>query len=63
VKVAAAKVKETVLLDLIMPNGVAMRFCTGTQMAGYGKAYEAIAAMVGEVMVEAEIKALLQAAV
>jgi hypothetical protein len=64
VKALAAKVKELVLLDLMMPNGVAMRFCSGTQMAGFGTAYEKIAeragtAMVGEVMVEAEVKALL----
>jgi hypothetical protein len=64
VKVAAEKLKEQVLLDLVMPNGIAMRFCTGTQMAGFGTAYQAIAAkagdaMVGEVLVESEIKALL----
>jgi hypothetical protein len=64
----AAKVKETLLLDLVMPNGLAMRFCSGTQMAGFGAAYAKIAervgdAMVGEVMVESEVKALLQAAV
>jgi hypothetical protein len=60
------KVREVALLDLIMPNGIAMRFNTGTQMGAYGKAYEAIAtkvgdAMVGEVMVEAEVKAFLRA--
>jgi hypothetical protein len=64
VKVAAGKLKEQVLLDLVMPNGTAMRYCTGTQMAGFGRAYQAIAeragdAMVGEVMVESEIRALL----
>jgi hypothetical protein len=57
-------VKETLLLDLVMPNGTTMRYCTGTQMAGFGMAYAKIAekagdAMVGEVMVEAEVKALL----
>jgi hypothetical protein len=66
VKQIAARVKVTLVLDLIMPNGIAMRYCAGTQMATYGKAYEAIAAkvgtaMVGEVMVEAEVKALLAA--
>ena len=64
VTAVAARVKELVLLDLMMPNGVAMRFCSGTQMAGFGTAYEKIAeragtAMVGEVLVEAEVKALL----
>jgi hypothetical protein len=64
-KVAAAKLKEQVLLDLTMPNGVAMRFCTGTQMGSFGAAYQAIAtkageSLVGEVLLEAEVKALLQ---
>ena len=63
-KAIAAKARQTILLDLTMPNGVAMRFCSGTQMAGFGTAYEKIAeragtAMVGEVMVEAEVNALL----
>jgi hypothetical protein len=66
VKVAAARVRETILLDLTMPNGISMRYCTGTQMAGFGTAYAKIAervgdAMVGEVMVESEVKALLDA--
>jgi hypothetical protein len=64
VREIAGKVRETVLLDLTMPNGIAMRYCSGTQMAGLGRAYEKIAervgaAMVGEVMVEAEVRALL----
>jgi hypothetical protein len=63
----AGKVRQTVLLNLIMPNGVAMRYCTGTQMGGFSDAYAKIAervgdAMVGEILVEAEIKALLQVA-
>jgi hypothetical protein len=63
----AAKVKAICVLDTLMPNGIAMRYCTGIQMATYGKAYEAIAAkvgeaMVGEVMVEHEVRKLLQAA-
>ena len=64
VKEIVGKVKEMVVLDLIMPNGVALRFCSGTQMAGFGRAYGKIAervgdAMVGEVLVESEVKALL----
>ena len=60
------KVREVAVLDMLMPNGVAMRYCSGTQMAAFGSAYEKIAervgaAMVGEVMVEAEVKALLAA--
>jgi hypothetical protein len=62
-----AKVREVAVLDMLMQNGIAMRFNTGTQMGAYGKAYSAIAAkvgtaMVGEVMVEAEVRELLQAA-
>lgn len=65
-KAIATKARQTILLDLIMPNGKAMRFCSGTQMAGFGAAYAKIAervgeAMVGEVMVEAEVKALMRA--
>jgi hypothetical protein len=61
----AAKVKETLLLDLLMPNGVPMRFCSGTQMAGFGKAYAKIGetvgdAMVGEVLVEHQVRELLR---
>jgi hypothetical protein len=64
VTATVAKARETILLDLMMPNGVAMRFCSGTQMAGFGTAYEKIAervgaSMVGEVMVEAEVRTLL----
>jgi len=68
-RTAATKLKETVLLDLIMPNGQAMRYCTGGEMVGFGKAYQAIAVkvgaenLVGEVLIESEVKALLQAAV
>jgi hypothetical protein len=63
-RVAAAKLKEQVLLDLIMPNGVAMRYCTGTQMGSFGRAYQAIAiqageSLVGEVLLEAEVAELL----
>jgi hypothetical protein len=67
VAVIAAKVKAICMLDTLMPNGVAMRYNTGLQMGAYGEAYSAIAAkvgtaMVGEVMVEAEVRELLQAA-
>jgi hypothetical protein len=63
-RVAAAKLKEQVLLDLIMPNGVAMRFCTGTQMGRFGAAYQAIAtkageSLIGEVLLEADVRALI----
>ncbi len=61
----AAKVKELALLDLIMPNGVAMRLCTGAQMADFGSMYQTIATkvgpanLVGEVLCEADCVALL----
>jgi hypothetical protein len=63
-RVAAAKLKDRMLLDLIMPNGAAMRFCTGTQMGSFGAAYQAIAikageSLVGEVLVEADVRALI----
>jgi hypothetical protein len=63
----AAKVRQTVLLDLVMPNVIVMRYCTGEQMSGFGSAYQAIAVkvgaenLVGEVLLEAEVRALLQA--
>jgi hypothetical protein len=68
VKAVVAKLKETVLLDLVMPNGVAMRYCTGEQMSGFGSAYSQIAervgpALVGKLMIESEVRALLQAAI
>jgi hypothetical protein len=68
VTAVAAKVRETVLLDLVMLNEIAMRYCSGTQMVSFGSAYRAIGervgdAMVGEVMVESEVKALLCAGV
>jgi hypothetical protein len=68
VRQVAEKIRAVVLLDLTMPNGVAMRYCTGTQLAAFGSAYEKIAeragaAMVGEVMVEAEVRTLLQVGV
>ena len=67
VRQVAEKVRTVVLLDLLMPNGTAMRYCSGTQMAGFGKAYEKIAerageALVGEVLLEKDVRELLRAA-
>jgi hypothetical protein len=64
VKAAAAKVRGQVLLDLVMPNGVAMRYCSGKQMSSFGGAYQAIGekvgdAMVGEILVEHQVRELL----
>ena len=60
----AAKVREVALLDLVMPNNVPMRYCSGTQMRGFSSAYAKIAervgdAMVGEVLVESQVRELL----
>ena len=65
VKVLAAQARETIMLDLIMPNGKQMRYCTGQEMSGFSAAYQAIATMVGpnclvgEILVEAQICELL----
>jgi hypothetical protein len=54
-----------VLLDSMMPNGKQMRFCTGSEMTGFSAAYQAIAAkvgpncLVGEILVEAQVRELL----
>jgi hypothetical protein len=66
VKAAAAKARQTILLDLVMPNGKAMRFCTGDEMAKFGTAYSIIAervgsVLVGEILVESEVRGLLAA--
>jgi hypothetical protein len=59
------KIAERVVLDLVMPNGTRMRFCTGAQMKGFGDAYARIGAkvgdanLVGEILCEEETKALL----
>jgi hypothetical protein len=61
----AAKVAERIVLDLVMPNGTRMRYCTGAQMKGFGDAYTRIGEkvgdgnLVGEIMTEEEAKALL----
>ena len=63
----AAKVRELALLDLVMPNGVAMRLCTGAQMADFGSMYQTIATkvgpanLVGEILCENDVVALLGA--
>jgi len=70
VKPVAAKVREFVLFDLpvTLLNGEqkALRFCLGAEIARLGSGYSRIAervgpaSMVGEVLVEAEVKALLR---
>lgn len=55
--------QQVVLLNLEMPNGKQMRYCTGTQMLGFGKHYQAIgkkcgSKMVGSVLNEDEVRRL-----
>ncbi len=61
----AASVKAQIeLLFLPMPNGKIMRYCTGREMGGFGKAYARIAKRVGaktvgEVLNEDEVRGLM----
>ena len=55
---------QVMLLNLPMPNGKLMRYCTGEEMAAFGKAYTKIAQkagrkQVGEVLSEQELHKLL----
>lgn len=66
-KVSAAAtqiVNQISLLFLTMPNGKAMRYCTGREMEKFGKGYAKIAKRagtktVGEVLNEAEVRQLM----
>lgn len=57
---------QILLLNLEMPNGKRMRYCTGAEMAKFGKAYERIAKKVGStkmvasVLSEAQVRALMR---
>jgi len=72
VKALAAKAREVILLDMLVTllsgEPKQLRYVTGRELAELGGAYQAIAAkvgpanMVGEVLVEAEVKALMRAA-
>jgi hypothetical protein len=68
VQAIATKLRQTVLLDSLMPNGKPMRYCTGQEMSGFSAAYQAIATMVGpdclvgEILVESQIRELLGSA-
>jgi hypothetical protein len=64
VKATVTKARRTILLDMPMPNGKPMRFCTGDEMASFGTAYakkgEPVGdAMVGEILVEVQVRELL----
>ncbi len=62
---AAAKIKEQILLlNLEMPNGKRMRYCTGTEMLSWGRGYAKIGKrvgnkIVGQVLNEDEARSLL----
>lgn len=63
---AAQVVNQISLLFLTMPNGKAMRYCTGREMENFGKGYAKIAKRagaktVGEVLNEGEVKQLMAA--
>jgi len=56
--------RQIALLFLTMPNGKAMRYCTGTEMAKFGAGYAKIAKRagsktVGEVLNEDEVRKLM----
>ena len=69
VKRIVAKARQAILLDMLMtlPNGEQkpLRFCYGGEIEALGTAYQRIAekvgknAMVGEIMCESEVRALL----
>jgi hypothetical protein len=65
IKATAETIKNQILLlNLEMPNGKRMRFCTGTEMGRFGKAYQRIAKRVGNktvgaVLNEKEIRNLM----
>jgi hypothetical protein len=64
VKKVAEKIRACAL-DLVMPNGKALRLCLGREVAAFGSAFSAIAEkvpadqLVGCVLVESEVRALL----
>ncbi len=57
--------RQVLLLNLEMPNGKRMRYCTGAEMERFGDAYRRIASkvgktkMVGSVLSENEVRSLL----
>jgi hypothetical protein len=66
VRTTVDAIKEQILLlNLEMPNGKRMRYCTGTEMGEFGKAYQRIAKkvgnkLVGSVLNETEVRKLMQ---
>jgi hypothetical protein len=65
VKAAAEKALDSIMqLNVTMPNGKRLRHCTGIEVAGWGKGYQAIGRkvgrkLVGEVLDEQAVRDLL----
>ncbi len=59
--------EQIIILNLEMPNGKRMRYCTGEEMARFGGLYARIAKRVGktkrvgEVLSEAQVRGMLEA--
>jgi hypothetical protein len=57
--------EQILLLNMEMPNGKRMRYCTGAEMTSFGRGYERIgkrvgkAKLVGEALNEAEIRKIM----
>lgn len=64
----AERIKATIVLDMPCPNGKRLRLCTGAECAAFGRTFGKIAQhvgadeLVGEVLIEAEARQLLEAA-
>lgn len=66
-QILVEKIKDQImLLNLEMPNGKRMRYCTREEMAGFNKGYDRLikkmkpGQMVGQAFDEAQVKALMQ---
>jgi len=64
IKEVAEKIRQTVLLDLIMPNGKKLRDCTGTECGEFSSAYARLKdkvgrRIVGKVLSEKEIRSIV----
>jgi hypothetical protein len=63
----AKRVRIACVLNVVQVNGLKLRYCRGSEIAGFGEAYRRLAdavppeALCGEVLLEAEVKELLNA--
>jgi hypothetical protein len=48
IEIEAGRREQLIMLDLIMPNGKRMRYCTGAEMEKFGNAFLKIAERLGE---------------